>query len=213
MSLEQKLIQSCSEFSLPLNIDTAEAMIAYLHLLEKWDKVHNLTAVHGVEEMIERHIVDSLSAVPYLWGQRIADVGTGAGLPGIPLALYFPEKDFVLIEANAKRISFLRHACAKLGLKNVTIVHGRVPSVEVAPRVDQILSRAFSAVGLFLEQTAYLLTPNQNGSWLAFKGKLNPEELASISDFDPKLEYKTISLPFLRESNLLLIERRSIMAK
>src|SRR5690606_30834440 len=107
----------------PVAPDVAAALAEYLALLVKWNRTYNLTGIRDPDELVERHLVESLALAPLLRGERIADVGTGAGLPGIPLAIVSPERHFVLIESRAKRVRFLRHVVLTLGLENAEIAH------------------------------------------------------------------------------------------
>src|SRR5690606_8628422 len=115
---------------------------AFLALLERWNRVYNLTAVRDADEIVERHFVESLALRPLLRGERIADVGTGAGFPGMPLAIAEPERSFTLIDSRAKRIRFLRHAVAELGLRNVELVQGRAEHLRPERPFATVLARA-----------------------------------------------------------------------
>ena len=108
----------------------------------RWNKVHNLTGVRGAAELVDRHLVESLALRPHLRGARVADVGSGGGLPGLPLAITEPERQFTLIESRAKRVHFLRHAAAELGLRNTEVAHGRAEHLRVEQPFDTVLARA-----------------------------------------------------------------------
>jgi len=125
-----------------LGPDLSEQLAAYLRLLQQWNRVFNLTGLRDARMLVERHLHESLALRPLLRGPRIADVGTGAGLPGIPLAVAEPERDFTLIESRAKRVRFLRHVAATLGLGNVTVEHVRVEDLPTAAPFDTVLARA-----------------------------------------------------------------------
>ena len=129
-----------------LPADAQARLLAYVHLLEKWNRTYNLTAVRAPEQMIPRHLLDSLAILPYLQGQRVLDMGTGAGLPGIPLAMARPDLDFVLLDSNAKKTRFVTQACAELGLKNIEITQERVEKYQPARPFDTLVSRAFSTI-------------------------------------------------------------------
>jgi 16S rRNA (guanine527-N7)-methyltransferase len=117
-------------------------LAAFVALLLRWNRVYNLTGVRGVDEIVDRHLVESFALRPLLHGARVADVGSGAGLPGVPLALAEPGRDFTLIESRAKRVRFLRHAVAELGLKNADVAHDRAEHLHVARPFDTVLARA-----------------------------------------------------------------------
>jgi 16S rRNA (guanine527-N7)-methyltransferase len=118
------------------------ALAEFLALLERWNRVYNLTAVRDTDEIVERHFIESLALRPFLHGERIADVGTGAGLPGMPLAIAEPERSFTLIDSRAKRIRFLRHAVGELGLANVELVQGRAEHLRPERPFATVLARA-----------------------------------------------------------------------
>ncbi len=176
--LHTSLIANHHSFS----AETEEKLAAYLELLRKWNRVYNLTAIRDLEESVLLHIVDSLTIRPYLHGARIIDIGTGAGLPGIPLALTCPDKQFVLLDSNSKKTRFLTQAMCDLSLKNVEIVHARCEDFKPKLKFDSILSRAFASIEVMLETTQHLLA--DQGQFLAMKGVY------------PTAEIKTISSPF-----------------
>jgi 16S rRNA (guanine527-N7)-methyltransferase len=161
-----------------LDGDQQAALLAYLALLEKWNKVYNLTAVRDPAQMVPQHLLDALSIRPYLFGTRILDVGTGAGLPGIPLAIAEPDRDFVLLDSALKRTRFVTQAVGELGLQNVEVVQARVEDFQPARLFDTITSRAFTATEDFVTATAHLLVAN--GRLLAMKGKLPEQEINKL---------------------------------
>jgi 16S rRNA (guanine527-N7)-methyltransferase len=134
----------------------AAALARYIALLERWNRVHNLTAIRGAEGLIDRHLIESLAVAPLLAGTRVADVGSGAGLPGIPLAIHEPAKAFTLIESRAKRAGFLRHVIGELGLANATVSHGRVEDLRSAEAFDTVLARAVAPLDELLVLTRHL---------------------------------------------------------
>jgi len=158
--------------------DTEEKFIAYLTLLQKWNRVHNLTAIRDEKQSVLLHILDSLSIQPYLHGHFLIDVGTGAGLPGIPLALTCPDHHFVLLDSNSKKIRFLSQVLYELQLKNVEIVHARCENFNPEKKFDSILSRAFASIQVMLATTQHLLS--DNGQCLAMKGAYPEKEIREI---------------------------------
>lgn len=156
----------------------ADKLIDYLMLLIKWNKAYNLTAIRDPKEMVDKHLLDSLSIIPYLKGERFIDVGAGAGLPGIPLAITFPQYKITLVDSNGKKTRFLQAVKRELNLSNVDIIHGRVEDIVDDVGFDCILSRAFSDLGQMLQYTNRLIKPE--GVWLAMKGRVPQQELASI---------------------------------
>lgn len=158
--------------------EVENAFLHYLELMQKWNRVYNLTAITDLSEMVKLHIVDSLVINPYLHGDRILDAGTGAGLPGIPLALVNPNKQFVLLDSNSKKIRFLIQVIHELNLKNVDVVHSRLEDFHPNQCFDSILTRAFAAIKVMLEVTKHLICPD--GVFLAMKGIYPEKELAEI---------------------------------
>lgn len=139
--------------------ELVESLAGYLNLLRQWNRVYNLTGVRDPRELVERHLVESLALRPLLRGERIADVGTGAGLPGIPLAAAEPDRRFVLIESRAKRVHFLRHVCGALGLANASVVHGRVEDLPSDAPFATVLARAVAPPAELIRITRPLTAP------------------------------------------------------
>ena len=156
-----------------------QACWAYLTLLNKWNGAYNLTAVRSMEDMVSRHILDSLAILPWVEGNRVLDVGTGAGLPGIPLALACPDKHVVLLDSNGKKTRFLSEVQRALNISNIEIVQSRVEHYQPALPFDTVVSRAFSDMQSMLEQTKHLLAPG--GQWVAMKGSQVNVELSSLA--------------------------------
>jgi 16S rRNA (guanine527-N7)-methyltransferase len=145
-----------------------EPLLNYLLLLDKWNKTYNLTAIRDVNEMVAKHLLDSLAILPWIQGLRIIDVGTGAGLPGIPLAIARPDIKVTLLDSNGKKTRFLQEVQRNLGLKNLEIVQFRVEDYHPSLGFDTVLSRAFSSLQQMVDKTEHLLAPS--GQWLAMKG-------------------------------------------
>jgi len=168
----------CKQLGLALSDSYIEQMVNYLNELSRWNKIYNLTAVTHPVTMVWRHIIDSLTCLPYLQGERIADMATGAGLPGIPLAAYWPEKSFTLIEANGKKIRFLRQASLALGLNNVQVVNARVEKYRPDKGFHTITARAFATIPVMITLSQHLL--QAEGQFIFMKGKRPEEELAAL---------------------------------
>lgn len=154
-------------------------LIELVILLDKWNKTYNLTSVRDPEEMLVKHIFDSLVVSPYLQGGRFIDVGTGPGLPGLPLAIINPDKHFVLLDSLGKRISFIRNAVRELGLSNVTPVLSRVEKYQPDHRLDGVLSRAFASLKDMTDWCSHLL--NENGLFYALKGQYHQQEIVELA--------------------------------
>ena len=155
-SIENILAKALSTNAYQLSADKQNKLSAYLQLMERWNKVFNLTAIRDPFDMVWLHIVDSLSIGPYLHGTKIIDVGTGAGLPGIPLALTHTDKQFALLDSNSKKTRFLVQVCADLDIKNIEVVHARCEDFQSPTGFDSIVSRAFSSIAVMLATTQHL---------------------------------------------------------
>ena len=161
--------------------DTQKTQLVQLvELLHKWNKAYNLTSVRDPDAMLVKHILDSLVVSPHLHGERFIDVGTGPGLPGLPLAIINPDKQFVLLDSLGKRISFIRQVIQELGLTNVTPVKSRVEEYQPEVGFDAVLSRAFASLEDMLSWCHHL--PSPEGSFLALKGQYPEQELAQLPD-------------------------------
>ena len=159
--------------------DTQKTQLVQLvELLHKWNKAYNLTSVRDPDAMLVKHILDSLVVSPHLHGERFIDVGTGPGLPGLPLAIINPDKQFVLLDSLGKRINFIRQVIQELGLTNVTPVKSRVEEYQPDVGFDCVLSRAFASLEDMLSWCRHL--PSEQGSFLALKGQYPEQELAQL---------------------------------
>ncbi|MFU8788532.1 MAG: 16S rRNA (guanine(527)-N(7))-methyltransferase RsmG [Methylobacter sp.] len=156
-----------------------EQLLAFIKLIEKWNKAYNLTAIRNPEEMAQLHILDSLAIAPHIQGRQIIDIGTGAGLPGIPLAICLPDIHFTLLDSNAKKTRFVQQVALELKLKNVTVIHSRVENHQPECGYDAVLTRAFANLPEIVKLTAHLLA--KEGVLLAMKGQIPEAELAQIA--------------------------------
>lgn len=175
-----RLEHGLGTMAMSLPSGSVDSLMQYLQELARWNHTHNLTAIRDPLLMVTRHLLDALAATPYLYGEQIADVGSGAGLPGIPLAIACPDLAFTLIESNGKKSAFQRHAVRRLGLKNVEIWNGRVENFAPAGRFDSVISRAFSALPDFVAMSSALI--KNEGKLLAMKGKTPQDELDQLPD-------------------------------
>lgn len=175
--------------------------LAYLTLLQKWNKVYNLTAVRDPQEMLVLHVLDSLSVLPYIEPGSLLDVGSGGGLPGLVIAITKPDVQVTTIDTVQKKAIFMRQVKAELGLTNATVVHARVESYKPASPFTQVISRAFSDIALFKQLTAHLMAPQ--GRWLAMKGLVPTEELA-LANVQPK-EVIRLQVPNLQAERHLIV--------
>lgn len=161
--------------------------IRYVELLHKWNQAYNLTALKQPEQMLSRHVLDSLSVLPFIEGKRCLDIGTGAGLPGLILALALVETEWTLLDSNQKKIRFLQHVKAELQLDNVEVVHSRVEDFVPKNHFDTVICRAFAPLNRMLKFSQHLIT--NNNQLLAMKGKTIDSELAEsdTEKFDIKI--------------------------
>ena len=155
-------------------------LIAFIALIEKWNKAYNLTAIRNPEDMVRLHLSDSLAITNHIQGPKVLDIGTGAGLPGIPLALIYPHYSFVLLDSNSKKTRFVQQAVIELGLKNVTVWHGRIEHYQPTIYFNSIVSRAFSSVQSFVSVASERLS--SGGVLLAMKGRHPDKELQQIDN-------------------------------
>lgn len=203
MTLEAKLAAGLGEMGIELNPDTQAQLLNYLGLLHKWNKVYNLTAIREPEKMVCHHLLDSLAVLPHIQGKRLIDIGSGAGLPGIPLAIAKPELEVVVLDSNHKKTVFAQQACIELGLHNVTVVCERVENWQPAQKFDVVISRAFSDLGEFYKLTRHLVA--SKGVLLAMKGLYPYEELAQLPPDAKVQETLSLSVPGLNAQRHLVV--------
>jgi 16S rRNA (guanine527-N7)-methyltransferase len=203
MTVEAQLAAGVAALGLTLPAGAEAKLLAYLALLDKWNRVYNLTAVRDVERMVSHHLLDSLAAVPFFQGESVLDVGSGGGLPGIPLAIARPELQVTLIDSIAKKTAFLLQVKAELGLKNLQVVTGRVEDFRPETGFDMVTSRAFSDLREFVALTRHLLKPT--GRWLAMKGLYPNEEVAALTSGVKVSADKALVVPGLEATRHLII--------
>lgn len=193
--LAELLARGISDLGLAVPAEAQQAMLAYLVLLARWNRVYNLTAIRAPGEMVIRHLLDSLSVARDVTGPRVLDVGTGAGLPGIPLALAHPEWQFVLLDSNAKKTRFVTQAAAELHFSNVGVVTSRVESYRPAQCFGTLICRAFGSLTDILAHTRHLYCPG--GGLVAMKGEYPATELQSLPPDVTVAEIRAVTVPGL----------------
>jgi 16S rRNA (guanine527-N7)-methyltransferase len=174
--LERQLAEGLDRLGLDLAI--APDLLAFVALLSKWNRVFNLTAVREPAQMVSRHLLDSLGAVPYLQGGRVLDVGSGAGLPGIPLAIAEPGRDFVLLDSSLKRTRFLVQAVSELKLANVSVVRARIEDYDPEALFDTAVARAYARIDKLIADAGHCL--RSGARFIAMKGREPADELAEL---------------------------------
>jgi len=194
--IRARLEAGLEQMDITLAADQIDRMIAYLLLLRRWNRVYNLTAVRELGEMVPRHLLDSLSVLPYLFGHRVLDVGSGAGLPGIPLALASPGREFHLLDSNGKKTRFLCQAVTDVGLANVEVVQTRMESYLPEGKFATIVSRAVTSVPDLLATTGRLLA--HPARLLAMKGRRPADvEIRGLESSPYTLRIHRLEVPFL----------------
>ncbi|GAC1033915.1 16S rRNA (guanine(527)-N(7))-methyltransferase RsmG [Pseudomonas sp. No.21] len=204
-----ELSRGAQQLAVELSANQQELLLAYLALLIKWNKAYNLTAVRDPDEMVSRHLLDSLSVVPHVaaLGDHWLDVGSGGGMPGIPLAILFPDRRFTLLDSNGKKTRFLTQVKLELKLANLEVIHSRVEAVQPERPFAGIISRAFSSLEDFASWTRHL--GDGDTRWLAMKGVHPSDELVALpEDFHLEAEH-ALAVPGCQGQRHLLILRRT----
>jgi 16S rRNA (guanine527-N7)-methyltransferase len=202
MRLTQQLVAGIAQMGLVVTAEQQTKLLDYLMLMHKWNGVYNLTAIRQPEQMVSNHLLDSLSVLPHLWPQRWLDVGSGAGLPGLVLAVMRPNWSFTLLDSNSKKTGFVQQAVIELGLHNVEVRCVRVEQWQSSQKFDGIISRAFAEAADFVTLTRHLLA--DDGRWAAMKGA--PEhELARLPEDVLVEKVITLQIPELEAARSLVV--------
>ncbi|MDH2924754.1 16S rRNA m(7)G-527 methyltransferase [Nicoletella semolina] len=204
--MKKKLDRLLNQAYLVLSEQQKNQLVDFVNLLDKWNKAYNLTSVRNPDEMLVKHIMDSLVVSPYLVGEKFIDVGTGPGLPGIPLAIANPDKQFVLLDSLGKRIRFIQQVLLQLGIKNVEPIQSRVEEYTES-QFDGILSRAFASLNDMVEWCYHL--PNKTGCFYALKGIYSPDEIEHIQQPISLCNVISLDVPELIGERHLVILRKN----
>ncbi|GAD00496.1 16S rRNA (guanine(527)-N(7))-methyltransferase RsmG [Agarivorans sp. B2Z047] len=206
--LKSRLQGLLAQTSLQLTELQISQLVSLVEQLDKWNKAYNLTSVRDPMEMMVKHILDSLVVSPYLQGERFIDVGTGPGLPGLPLAIINPDKQFVLLDSLGKRITFIRQVCHLLKLDNVTAVQSRVENYQQNLDFDGVISRAFASLEDMLNWCSHL--PANNGKFYALKGLVPEQELENLPEGLKLHSIESLTVPELEgQRHLVIIDKNN----
>ena len=203
MTAVEGLVQDAASLGVVLAAGDAARLLKLLDELARWNRRYNLTSITEPAEMVTRHVLDSLAVSPDLHGTRIADAGTGAGFPGLPLALANPARQFTLIDSTAKKLSFVSHAVQLLGLTNVTVQHARAEAMKPATPFDTVVTRAFAPLPEMLAKVAPLCGPGSRV--LAMKGKWPEAELAALPQGWRVAGSRELTIPGLAAARCVIV--------
>ncbi len=207
-ALRQKLDALIEQTDLQVNERQREQLLGYVELLNKWNKAYNLTSVRDPQDMLVKHILDSIVVAPHLDGERFIDVGTGPGLPGIPLAIMHPEKTFFLLDSLGKRIRFIKQVLHELKIENVTTVQSRIEEFQPEEKFDGVLSRAFASMTDMVEWCHHLPKTGQ-GVFLALKGLHPKDEIDQLPEWCSVTEIISLTVPELEgDRHLVILSRK-----
>jgi 16S rRNA (guanine527-N7)-methyltransferase len=207
VNLAATINQGCQVLGLQLDQQSVSNFCRYIEMLEQWNRAYNLTAIRDIDAMISHHLFDSLAVLPWIEPGRLLDVGTGAGLPGIPLAIARPDYNFTLLDSNGKKTRFLLQVVTELGLRNVVVLQQRAEQVVDKAGFDMVLSRAFASLRDMVLATQHLVA--QGGCWLAMKGVYPEAELAQLPSCARLRAVEPVAVPDLAaERHLVILQRQ-----
>lgn len=204
--LRSPLINGAEKLDLDLSNPQIDALLGYLSLMHKWNKAYNLTSVRDPKEMLQKHILDSLAVAPYIHSKSYIDVGTGPGLPGIPLSIVCPSASFTCLDSLGKRVRFMKQVVHELKLTNVEPNQSRVEQHQPDKPYDGVLSRAFASLSDMLTWCEHLI--DSSGEFLALKGQYPQDELADIPDNIALVSTHKLEVPYMvGERNLIVLKK------
>jgi len=201
----EQLAGGLSRMGIVLDEARQALLLDYLALMMKWNRAFNLTAISDPDQVVPRQILDSLSILHLLQGQRILDVGSGAGLPGVPLAIASPKRRFTLLDANGKKTRFLCQVKTELNLGNVEVVRIRAEDYHPSPRFDTVATRAFAGMGKMRKLTSHLIAPS--GCLLAMKGRVPAEEVEAMKSGGAEVDIFRLQVPWTEGSRHAIVHR------
>ena len=200
MSVDDQLTRGLQTINCELSDDQQRKLIDFIALINKWNRVYNLTAVRKKTEMVSRHLLDSLVTLPYVTGPRVLDVGSGAGLPGIPLAIARPDLDFVLLDSSSKKTRFMLQAVGELSLSNVRVEHCRIEDYQTDDLFNSVITRAFADTEKFLKLAGRKST--KDGQFLLMQGESASQDLPEGFELKEKIQ---LAVPALTSERYLTI--------
>ena len=204
--LRSPLLNGAEQLDLDLSNPQIDALLGYLALMHKWNKAYNLTSVRDPKEMLQKHILDSLAVAPYIHSKSYIDVGTGPGLPGIPLSIVCPSASFTCLDSLGKRVRFMKQVVHELKLTNVEPIQSRVEQHQPDKPYDGVLSRAFASLSDMLTWCEHLI--DSSGEFLALKGQYPQDELADIPDNIALVSTHKLEVPYMvGERNLIVLKK------
>ncbi len=204
-SAEERLDKGLRQLGMELPPGARNRLLDYVRLLAKWNRVYNLTSVRKPQDMVTRHLLDSLVVLPHIEGPRVLDIGTGAGLPGMVLAIARPEWSLVLLDSSHKKLRFVRQAVTELGLENVEVAHCRIEDYQAEEPFDAVVSRAFSSLQEMLAQSSRLCRPE--GRLFAMKGVFPVAEMDALEHPEAVEDTLPLSVPGLDAARHLVVMR------
>jgi len=204
--IQEKLAKACQQLPFSVSDEQQSLLIKYLEMVNKWNKAYNLTSVRDPLEMVTVHLVDSIAVAPLLEGRRFIDVGTGPGLPGVPLAIMCPDAHFVLLDSLGKRIRFLKQVAFELKLANIEPIQSRVEAHSPEVEFDAVITRAYASIEQMLSSCRHLVAPK--GRFLALKGVYPEQELEAVSEDFSVLDSIPLQVPGLEaQRHVVKIEK------
>ncbi|AIU68250.1 16S rRNA (guanine(527)-N(7))-methyltransferase RsmG [Vibrio coralliilyticus] len=207
-ALRTELDALIAQTKLEVSDNQRDQLVGYVEMLNKWNKAYNLTSVRDPSDMLVKHILDSIVVSSHLQGQRFIDVGTGPGLPGIPLSIMNPDKEFYLLDSLGKRIRFIKQVLHELKIDNVTPIQSRVEEFQPQDKFDGVLSRAFASM-VDMVEWCHHLPKAQTGCFMALKGQLPQDEIDQLPDWCSVTDIKALQVPELEgERHLVILSRK-----
>ncbi|KJY68642.1 16S rRNA methyltransferase [Vibrio coralliilyticus] len=207
-ALRTQLDALIEQTTLEVSDNQRDQLVGYVEMLNKWNKAYNLTSVRDPSDMLVKHILDSIVVSSHLQGQRFIDVGTGPGLPGIPLSIMNPDKEFYLLDSLGKRIRFIKQVLHELKIDNVTPIQSRVEEFQPQDKFDGVLSRAFASM-VDMVEWCHHLPKAQTGCFMALKGQLPQDEIDQLPDWCSVTDIKALQVPELEgERHLVILSRK-----